>query len=356
MTVRDGPRRHADVARFPGAVWRAIQAAGIAPAVILDRAGLPRSYADPSTSMSTAQYFSIWKAAEALADDPGFAVRLVRARTGVEQQPGFIVGLYASSFRDALERLMRSRLSASERLWTREAGGIWTMGKDWRYAAEPEPALSVDLTFALVVELGRRGTGRHIRPAHVQYARPRHPSSALEAYYGCAPSFDAAHNMISFTSEDLDTPFPRYSPEFVEVMTRALSIDRGKLPVAERFSDRVRAALKQAILNGRPEMAAIASDMGLGVRTLQRRITRSGTTFRALLNEARREVGVELVASADLDVGCIAAMLGYQDAGSFYRAFKSWEGVPFGKWRAQHGVTQQGATSSGRAHEFGHSR
>ena len=309
-------------------------------------------YLDPSTPVSTGQYFAIWKAVDALADDRGFAVRLIKSGIGVEQQPGFIVGLYARSFRDALDRLLRLRLSASERLWTHEADGLWTMGKDWLYATEPEPALSVDLSFALVLELGRQGSGWPIKPAHVQYARPRHQSEALETHYGCPVTFDAAHNAISFASEDLDIPFPRHSPEFVEVMTRTLQIEMQAMRAEGRFSDRIRAVLKQALLNGRPEMASIASDLGIGVRTLQRRITRSGTTFRALLNDARRDLSVQLVSSPDLDVDHITSMLGYQDAGSFYRAFRNWEGMSPGEWRARHGAPYQMAHMAGGGQEF----
>ena len=68
-------------------------------------------------------------------------------------------------------------------------------------------------------------------------------------------------------------------------------------------------------------------------RTLQRRITEEGRSFRELLVEARRELGLRLLGDAALELDEIAFLLGYQDATSFHRAFREWEGVTPGRWR-----------------------
>ena len=78
-------------------------------------------------------------------------------------------------------------------------------------------------------------------------------------------------------------------------------------------------------------------DLGLSERTLQRRITEEGTTFRALLLEARRSLGRQLLESPDCDIQEVAFLLGYQDANAFHRAFKEWEGVSPARWRALQG-------------------
>ncbi|TIS12935.1 MAG: helix-turn-helix transcriptional regulator, partial [Mesorhizobium sp.] len=73
--------------------------------------------------------------------------------------------------------------------------------------------------------------------------------------------------------------------------------------------------------------------MGLSERTLQRRITEEGTTFRELLMEARQELGHQLLADLSADIDEVACLLGYQDTSSFYRAFRDWEGVTPNQWR-----------------------
>lgn len=330
-------RLSTDIMRFPSTVWRAIQAAGIEPAAVLRKAGLPASlYLDPRTPLSVAQYFSIWKAIEALVDDSGFALRIVEKGNRTGHQPGFIAGLYAASFRDALNRLLRYRLISSEKLWTCEDHGLWTLGREWLFTAEAEPALSIDLTFTLIVELGRRGSGRPIKPVKVQYMRDFTRCEELERFYGCPIRFGAPHNAITFESADLDIPFPGHSPEFLELITHSLAASVEEQKAHGSFSDHVKSVMKHEMMSGRPEIGHVASELGMGVRTLQRRITDAGTNYRALLIEARRELGLQLVANPDLDTQKITSMLGYQDAASFYRAFKDWEGMSPGEWRAQH--------------------
>jgi AraC-like DNA-binding protein len=70
---------------------------------------------------------------------------------------------------------------------------------------------------------------------------------------------------------------------------------------------------------------------------LQRRITAEGTTFRVLLSEARRELGERLLSDQSISIDEVAILLGYQDTSSFYRAFKSREGVTPHSWRKQNG-------------------
>ncbi len=70
-----------------------------------------------------------------------------------------------------------------------------------------------------------------------------------------------------------------------------------------------------------------ARDLGMRERTLQRRVTDDGSTFRTLLAEARQELGRLLLADPAMEIDEIACLLGYQDTSSFYRGVREWEGV-----------------------------
>jgi AraC-like DNA-binding protein len=62
-------------------------------------------------------------------------------------------------------------------------------------------------------------------------------------------------------------------------------------------------------------------------RTLQRRITEEGTTFRALVQDARRAAGRRLLADRSIAIDRVAGLLGYRNTSAFYRAFRGWEGI-----------------------------
>jgi hypothetical protein len=81
----------ADRCKMPQAFWRAFSEAGLKPSVILRQARLPvMLHLKPQALMSTAQIFAIYKAAEVLTDDPGFAIKFVKAFDRSGHQPAFL--------------------------------------------------------------------------------------------------------------------------------------------------------------------------------------------------------------------------------------------------------------------------
>ena len=77
-------------------------------------------------------------------------------------------------------------------------------------------------------------------------------------------------------------------------------------------------------------------------RTLQRRITTEGTSFRRLVRDPRYELAKHYLLDASLDLAETAYLLGYGDPNSFFRAFREWEGTTPSEWRvAQRGRSVQ---------------
>jgi AraC-like DNA-binding protein len=78
----------------------------------------------------------------------------------------------------------------------------------------------------------------------------------------------------------------------------------------------------------------VAKELGMSERTLQRRITEEGTTFRELLNQTRHELVREYLRDESVEITEAAFLVGYEDPNSFYRAFRAWEGKTPAEWRA----------------------
>lgn len=99
-------------------------------------------------------------------------------------------------------------------------------------------------------------------------------------------------------------------------------------------SDSVRALLPIVLgLPGTP-LSLCASLLALGERTLQRRVEAEGQSFRALLQQSRRELTLTLMPWRDLPTEQLAARLGYRQSAQFYRAFRGWFGESPGRRRA----------------------
>ena len=92
--------------------------------------------------------------------------------------------------------------------------------------------------------------------------------------------------------------------------------------------------LKRLLAGSRPDLLMIAKELGVSERTLQRRITVEGTTFRQILNETRQEMVRQYLGDTSVEITETAFLVGYDDPNSFYRAFRSWEGKTPAEWRA----------------------
>ncbi len=90
---------------------------------------------------------------------------------------------------------------------------------------------------------------------------------------------------------------------------------------------RVRAALEQRLADGTPTADSVSRGLGLGVRTLARRLAEEGHTFGELLTAVRRDRARHLLADEKVTQAEVAFLLGYRDQASFHRAFRRWFGT-----------------------------
>lgn len=93
------------------------------------------------------------------------------------------------------------------------------------------------------------------------------------------------------------------------------------------WSARVRAALERRLADGTPTADSIGRELGVGVRTLARRLADEGQTFGELLTAVRRDRARHLLADAKVTQAEVAFLLGYRDQASFHRAFRRWFGT-----------------------------
>lgn len=317
--------------------WRGMEVMGLSPALVLRKAGLPATlHLSQESLVTTAQYFALMRAAEELCAEPGAGLIAVLRNDPALLPPSNLAPHYARDYRDGLVRTARYKsLFGPKRLTILEDSGDWALSIDWFYATEGEPPMLTDITFAALMELGRRGTGVRIVPRRVELARPDDRSGVREDYFGCPILYDAPRSVLVIKGEDLDRPFRGHNPELLEMLSPALARALAELTAQSAISDQVKAVLKRLLPSGRPELRDVARELGMGERTLQRRIAEEGRTLRQLLSEARVELGRQLLLEPNVDLVEVAYLLGFEDSNSFYRAFRSWEGTTPARWRQQ---------------------
>ena len=70
-----------------------------------------------------------------------------------------------------------------------------------------------------------------------------------------------------------------------------------------------------------------AREVGLGTRTLQRRLNEEGTTFMTQLNGTREKLALHYLQRTQYSCTEIAFLLGFEEPSSFFRAFHEWTGA-----------------------------
>ena len=74
-------------------------------------------------------------------------------------------------------------------------------------------------------------------------------------------------------------------------------------------------------------MESIAKRLGVGTRTLQRRLQDESTSFQQTLDAVRTALAQHYLAKTRMTTAEIARLLGFDSANSFVRAFRTWTGT-----------------------------
>lgn len=182
------------------------------------------------------------------------------------------------------------RLCSPDQICVEEGDGEVSFTILWPVGSGPQPHLAVEACFAFVLELGRRGTGKHVRPLIVSLRCPEQNLETHSHYFGCPIRYGAARDQLTISASDLSLPFLAHNPEMLHVMTPCMTAALQEIGAPARFREQIIELLKRALADGRPTLHHLAQELPQSERTLQRRLAAEGTTFSELLNEARRQV------------------------------------------------------------------
>jgi AraC-like DNA-binding protein len=191
-----------------------------------------------------------------------------------------------------------------------------------RFLVERELASAVHLARQLLSD-----------PSAVIGVHFRHPAPAATAAtapyvkaFGVRPTFDAACDAAMVRAELLDRALPQadaHTAAVTEAQCRRLLADRrARAGIAGKVRDRM-AAQPGAM----PNIETVAAELHMSSRSLRRRLTAEGTSYRALADEVREHLAEELLATRALSVGEIGSRLGYAATPAFTTAFKRWKGI-----------------------------
>ena len=323
--------------RVSGGLFSKLEELGVPPSAVLRRAELSLAYVDqPRVLVSTKEFFRLWRAIGEVSTNPAVGL-LLGTETKTERFPA--MGLAALSTENcgaAVNQMARyKRLTCPEEVLQQVDDEEWGIQFRWLLAEEVEPHVLIECCFAWVLSIARHGTGTRISPLRVEFTQSRAHQKAIERHFGCPVVCGAAHNAIVFRASDAQRPLVTRNAELLVMLAPQYEAELKEQTADEDFAERVRGAIQQKLTGRRPTIDDIADALHISSRTLQRRLRDAGSSFQRLLEEARRRLARYYLNNSVLELSEAAYLLGYEDANSFVRAFRTWEGVPPARWREE---------------------
>lgn len=205
------------------------------------------------------------------------------------------------------------------------------------YEGTNRPVLSLTLveTFlATIIRLARELIGFDFAPEKVcfAYSKPNNDITYLEDFFNCNIEFNSNKTAIFFnlkqTQKKLICGNPLITHTYEKVLDEFLvRVDKNDL------NHLVKCKVFDLLPLGAPSQSDIAENLGISLRTLQRKLHDQGTTYKAILEDTRKKLAMDYIMQQHLSLSEIGYLVGFSSAGNFHRAFKRWTNQTPGDYR-----------------------
>jgi AraC-like DNA-binding protein len=323
--------------RFSGSNFAKLERLGVRASAVLCRAGLSPALANqPRVLLTTEELFALWRAVGEISENPAIGLQLGTEDRTERFLPVGLAALASENFAAAVDKMARyKQLTCPEEIAQEKDREEWRIQFRWHLAQEAEPPVLIECCFAWILSTARHGTGTRLSPLRVEFVQSRPHANVMERYFGCPVVFGGARNAIVFRASDAQRPFVTRNAELLAMLAPQFEeeLKQEKEGSDENFIERVRLAVQRKLTGRRPTIDDIADALHLSSRTLQRRLQDHGSSFQRVVEEARHQLARHYLNNSVLELNEAAYLLGYEDANSFVRAFRTWEGIPPARWR-----------------------
>ena len=307
-------------------VCNAIDAKGVDSAKLLTLAEInPDVLNDPEGRILVSKMSRLWKLAVETTGDEAFGLSVPSfVQPTTFHALGFSL-MVSATLRDAWQRTQRYYKVVSDVLdiqiqeYGTESALCYVTIPGKEYAKE-----AIDAFIATMINLSTGIAGGSAKPTRVEFERAEPINrERFETVFPCEIYFGTGRNQIFFTNEDLDRPLATANRDIAlkndEVVQSYLS-KLMKKSLAKQVTEKIIIALSM----GEPNQEVIANSLHMSSRSLQRKLKEETTSFRQLLDNVRKDLAKNYLASTQQSVIEIAYQLGFQDPSNFTRAFKRW--------------------------------
>ena len=285
---------------------------------------------DPNVRFPVEKMSLAWNLAMERTADPCFALSLA---TDANPSMYNALGLSMISSRTLGEALHRSsRFSqvasegASVRVQERDDGDVemvFAMSDLQQRVVTPH---AVEAFMATAMTILRGISRQDLAPlaVHFRHNREAHRGT-YEDFFGCPLVFDAADYKVVIPRAALDYKCNQANPQLADSIDNWMSDYLAGFET-DSLSTRVRRLLTEKLPDGEFMQDAVASELAMSPRSLQRGLQKEGTNFKELLDMTRQDLAKNYIRENQLSLIEVCCLLGFSDQSNFTKAFKRWTG------------------------------
>jgi AraC-like DNA-binding protein len=304
-------------------------------AEVLDEAGIPEELLQhPGARITAAQYVALFR---------GLCDRLDDELLGLLSRP-FKRGSYAlmaqsalgaQTVQQAIPRIANTLRVLQDDMTLHQLSDKQLAGLALRF---PNPSVG---RRRFVVEIMLRSLwrlldwlmGGNMSIARFDFAFPAPPDiSSYTEYFNTPLEFGRPDSAFWFDAKQLQA--------LVRVdengMRDFLSDPQVKFIVSGRSNDEVSAKVRAYLHQSKPawpDLDATAVALRMSSASLQRCLSREGTSFKSLKDKLRRDMAITYLNTTTMSLTELAEKLGFSESAVFQRAFKTWTGIAPGTYR-----------------------
>jgi len=209
-----------------------------------------------------------------------------------------------------------------------------------------------ELTIAMSVVRFTRETGDALRAAHVSFTHEPEDVADYARVLRCPIRVRASWSGWALSKAAMSLPLRRGDPALGRYLERQATDILARLRSDGDVRDEVRSVLATQLTTGdlrdisHLSIRAVARCLATTPRTLQRRLSRAGTSFESLCDDARKHAAHTYLRETTLSIAEVTYLLGYSEPTAFHRAFKRWHGTTPHAFRARIAAAQVMATDA----------
>ena len=197
----------------------------------------------------------------------------------------------------------------------------------WLATQIPEPANQSEIFFSGVIHRMNLWLDQPVYPERVCFKHaPRVAISEYETTFKTTVEFGCFKNQLVWPADLYELAMPRHDGELGKTLQSHLDQVISESSIYAGIAKSVEDVVIRNLSSGDVQAKMVAEELGISVRSLNRKLNAENTSFQKILSQTRQAIAEKYLAGTGMSIEEISFLIVFSDRRSFERAFRQWTG------------------------------